>query len=418
MKVLNSLTVRKINLEQIIFFGMVFFVFIFNYQEESYKKLLTNSLIIVFITYEFAIKIRGNNWHLRNSYYSMSFLLFLIVCLVSISYSSSFYDSADKVKTLFILFLLFVSLETFFCDAKMVDFGIITITLCSLISCIYLLTNSDWLTKGSRISGVIGDSNQVGAYMSYSLIVVLLCLKKKLLPRIICISSIIFIFLSNILSGSRSALVVTIIGMFIFLILSEENKKNKILKIVLVFILSIVGVYFLYNLIMTNEILYRVIGIRYASYFDIISTGKSAINENSTFERTFLRQLAWDRFINSPRTIMLGNGIASFNSYYVSVGGESKFCHNDYLELLSGVGIIGTIFFYSPYVVIFIRNFKQNFKIKKAEFALVSAIIIQMLLMHWYVVFYYQKLEFMFLALFAGILSNKNNDTNKKIVHS
>lgn len=153
------------------------------------------------------------------------------------------------------------------------------------------------------------------------------------------------------------------------------------------------------HLVLTNELLYKIIGSRFVSFFEIMSGSDSSIQEYSTIERTWMRTLAWQKFTESIRTIFLGNGINYFSAYFLSVGGRYCFCHNDYVELLSGIGIIGTSFYYYPYIVSGYYAWKSYRSTYNIESITILILLVQILLMHWFVVFYYQKLEFIFISI-------------------
>lgn len=150
---------------------------------------------------------------------------------------------------------------------------------------------------------------------------------------------------------------------------------------------------------MNNEILYNIIGKRFVSFIEIMNGEQSSINETSTQTRFLMLSLAWERFVQTPFSILFGKGIGSFAPFFLRNGGWYAFCHNNYLELLNGVGIIGTLFWYIPIFKILVNLMidKKNNKSKKSSLGII--LIIEMLIINVFVVFYYQKCEFLFLSL-------------------
>ena len=83
--------------------------------------------------------------------------------------------------------------------------------------------------------------------------------------------------------------------------------------------------------------------IRLTGMFDFISSN-DANDDYSTFERLDLINTGWDYFTKKP---LLGYGIGSSN--YLLKG---NYFHNNYIQLLVEVGIVGFLLFYSIYYYI------------------------------------------------------------------
>lgn len=404
---------RKISitvLERPAFMAMIIFIYIYNYQTSGFGNTVTNLLILLFIGIEFLVVIGHKGRMVYNNSVN-SYIFFLLSCMISVTYSFAQKDSLAKIKTIFILLLFLFALTEFLRNTENIFFMLRAVALSAIIAGIYLLVKSDWAT-GSRMTGVIGDSNQVGAYLAYSLTVLMYCHKRKLIPAFICFPATILMLSVSILSGSRSSTVITLFSIGAFVILTVKKNKFKPLKLLSLFIFGILILLIIFHLIMTNELLYKIIGSRFVSFFEIMSGGNSSINENSIIERTLMRDLAFQKFTESVGTFFGGNGIGYFSAYYLSLGGRYCFCHNNYVELLSGVGIIGTVFYYFPYISSGYYALKNYSSIYKYEAITVIILLIQISLMHWFVVFYYQKLEFIFISIiicFGKILKNENS---------
>ena len=178
-KPLYKIEIKKDYIEKVLFTLMSFFVFIYNYQEENYGNTITNGLILLFIFFELFINLDKSHNKLNINFYTYFILLFDILCALSILYSSAFVDSLNKEKTLIILLVMLISLNYFLAYDYRTKFSIIILSICAIFAAVYLMSKSNWRT-GRRIGLIIGDSNQVGAYMAYSLCVILLCMKKNI----------------------------------------------------------------------------------------------------------------------------------------------------------------------------------------------------------------------------------------------
>lgn len=402
-------------IENFLVFLMIIFIYVFNNQTVGIGNSVTNILILLFIFWEL-ISTLYKRKIIKNAEQN-SLIVFVIICAVSLMYSYNFTDSMIKVKTITVLILLLYSLiEYLNKDDKNITFLLKTLAMSGIIASLYIMVKSNW-KSGIRVDNIIGDSNQVAAYISYAFTSLLYLIKTKNVKKPIGIVGLLIMFIANVLSGSRSGLIVTLLAFIAFLFLTIKPDKKAIIKIIFFTLICFVLLYLIYYIIINNEVLYKIIGRRYVSFFEIMSGHKSSINEKSTLERSLLLKLAWEKFTFSPFTIFLGNGIGYFASYWNSIGGRYAFCHNNYLELLSGVGIIGTIPYYYTYMKTYAINRKRILKKKNLYSILCFTILMQMLLMHWFIVFYYQKCEILYIAVFIYInaLVKSENKKNQRI---
>ena len=99
---------------------------------------------------------------------------------------------------------------------------------------------------------------------------------------------------------------------------------------------------------MEVDFFYNIIGYRISGILNYFITGEA--QEGSLYSRLNMARLALEYFKESP---IIGHGLNSFkyHVYYYT------YSHNNYTELLSGVGIIGLIIYYVPMLVIYIKSF-------------------------------------------------------------
>jgi O-antigen ligase len=148
---------------------------------------------------------------------------------------------------------------------------------------------------------------------------------------------------------------------------------------------------------MNNELLYMTLGRRMLSFFELMTKGTSSIKEASLSNRTLAYRLALQRFFESP---LFGKGIGSFSAYSLtSQLNRYGFCPSNYLELLQGVGLLGTIPFYVAYLLPLIQACRDYRRRLGEGSILIILLVTLMLAEHTMVVFYYQKLEYLYLAI-------------------
>lgn len=373
-------------------------VFAFNFDTEGFGNTLTNAVIIGFILAEAIACLFRRSYCVHPAV--ALFALFAWFCLCSILWSVTPAKSYSRVQSLLIMLVYYLALTNFALTrsetraravflAKLLVFS-------SFFAAAYLLLSSDWQT-GARVTGIIGDSNQASAYLSYVTPIALYCGAKGLLPRWVVALDIVMITFAVGVMGSRTGLFIVAAGIVLYWLIRSIQRGIISIRTVVSAVLIVAGVILLVNFIMTNEIAYEIVGERFESLLDILSGGSSKINENSYYERQALFNLAVELFKDHP---IVGVGIDGY-AYYASISIRDTFSHNDYMQLLSCVGVIGFALYYAQHVYI-VSGFRS---LSKAELAMCITLVVMMLAFHTTVVFYYQKLEFVFLSFLVGVVS-------------
>lgn len=165
----------------------------------------------------------------------------------------------------------------------------------------------------------------------------------------------LFFTVSIFLTGSRKQLIF-IVGIFILYTIGYDSKMVK--KVLLVIGGCFIGYYAIKNV----PILYDLIGSR-------IFTDLS--EEHSAVERAYLMKTAISVFLQHP---FIGNGFDSFR-YMNSVG---RYAHNNYLEILTGMGIMGLVYFYYMQLKVTFRLYLT--KSNKLSYAFLCAMLLVFLI--------------------------------------
>lgn len=405
------LSVDVLTFLEVVAFGLsTILIYSFNADTQGIGNVLTNGAIILFITVEFTACVSRDK--IKAPITGVLFLAFLIFCLLSILWSVAPDRSVTRVRTLAILMLYYFALLNFLLawphDRQRLYVVLRIIVIAAFIAAIYTLLVGNWET-GDRVDDVIGDSNQASAYLAYSIPPALYLGSKRLFPRWFAGVHVLVIISAVLVMASRTGLVVGLLGILLFFLITTQQRGIISLKTLMILALFVTGVLLIFNVIMSNPVLYQVVGSRFGSIFDILNGNQSRTNEGSYYDRGKLLELARQLFVSRP---FAGVGINGF-SYYASLTIRDAFSHNDYMELLSTVGIIGFALYYSQHVVIASR-FRR---LRKGELALAVTLLIQLLLFHFFVVFYYQKLEFMFLAVMFALTVVFADDADCKETH-
>lgn len=162
-----------------------------------------------------------------------------------------------------------------------------------------------------------------------------------------------------ILSSSRKALFASVAGPVMFVLFSVY-KKNYFFNIIAVLTLAALVVFF----IMTDENAYNAIGRRFASLLTFWFEERDHEVDNSLYMRSYYIDLAQRMFSESP---LFGKGMGNFakiidNVYML----DGVYSHNNFWQILSELGLVGFIIYYSLYFITIIRLAKGAF-IKKSR---------------------------------------------------
>ena len=252
------------------------------------------------------------------------------------------------------------------------------------------------------------NANSIGIFSALGSMLSLYFVQKqnnKIINIVLFLSFIMFTFLC-LLSGSRKGLLLFIMlnGLFLFLL-----TKNKLI-ISLVILLS---VSILYYLLMNIDILYNIIGKRMQNMIEgFFGLGTS---ENSFNIRQDMIEKGFQFFSQKP---ILGYGINNFRNLY----DINTYAHNNFIELLVGIGLVGFTVYYIAYAYVLCKLFKTTF-IKPNRLSIIAFVINTcFLISHYAFVGYYDiintltiLLGFLIIQLNKGTAHEKNfKQSNKR----
>lgn len=206
---------------------------------------------------------------------------------------------------------------------------------------------SDWGTMniGSAIGlwkNDIGLGFVLSAILAWTLYVNEKESNKRLERVLYSISSVAFTVIA-FLSGSRKAAIMIVLAVIIYVFVSERNKITKkiIFKRTLQILAIVVVVIALFNFIMTNEVLYHILGERIEA---MLMYSQLGTGDESAEERNYYIAQAIELWKMRP---LLGVGSNGFVSYLRQIGySHVAYSHNNFTEILTTTGIVGFFLYY------------------------------------------------------------------------
>ena len=279
-----------------------------------------------------------------------SYFLRMVVIIAMITSISIYVDTPEDLERIIKLYML----------------SVVIIVLLEFSSVPF----SDW-TKGSMGSHFSGSNPNGVAFIVFCAELMAFYefySKNKKGYLLLTVLFVVFI----ILSSSRKATFAALAGPLMFVVCSTY-KKNYFLNIVTAFSLAVLVFLF----IMTDEYAYNAIGKRFDSMFNYWFENQTHRIDNSLYMRSYYIELAKEMFAESP---ILGKGMGNFvkiidNDYMLS----GVYSHNNFWQILSELGIVGFVIYYSMYFFIIIKLAKGAF-INKSRINLLFFVFMVMLM--------------------------------------
>lgn len=324
-------------------------LFIFNNIAESTNYVSMILLIIVFSL--ILVKISREKSFFINRYF-LFYLGFTILGMFSYFYTVTTENVISKLIQLVINLIIILICVNIINSKKNIYFLLKIFAISGCIVSALLIFTSDYINAdtSSRLGGQLGNVNSIAIQLCYS-ISALLILKKEWKNKYYILMEIMMI-IAILFTGSRKGILMIILlyGMSYFL--KNYNNLSKTLKNI---IWSIIIISIIIFIIFNNSFLYNIAGVRLKNMFDFIKGDR--VEEGSINIRSGMIKQGIEWFKQKP---INGYGLDTYKYLYMNKYGINYYAHNNYIELLVDLGIIGTVYYY----IIYMKIMKDLIKIK------------------------------------------------------
>lgn len=336
-------------------------------------------------------------------------ILFLATCSISIVYALNRSVSFDSVKTLIILFIILFFIDDEMESQKDIETYMKLFLVSLFIMMIYVLVKVDLksfqLAQHGEASTGLWNGNDIGMKCALFIIIMLHFINNNTtrILRIFLIFLTIPAFILVYYTASRKAFLMVVLGISLFYYLKHPTKKIRNLLVI------IISVYIGYMLLMNVDVLYNAIGWR-------IEGALALFEKNGKVDSSALLRA---KYINVgikawKESMMLGYGIDNYRIINLMETGHFTYSHNNFVEILVGVGGMGFLIYYSYYIILLYEYIKMYFNHRTSQIINVIAIcFIIMLSMHFAVVSYYSiEQGIMILLMSKAIQLNQEKNLN------
>ena len=391
-------------------------VYMFSYLENL--NLLSNAIMALLfgvIVYYLIFKCDGARVYFDKTlgFYT----IFVAICIVSISYAT-YRDSASSMcQTLVLLWLVFFILYNYLVNTDNDKILIYAITISSVLYSAYVIGYYgisgyfELLISGKRAGMDITNVNTIGMISAtgFSLCMYVAIFKKKYYLFFVSAVPLITAFGS----GSRKALLVVVFSLLLLILLKYKQNKSMstFIKMIAWIIIAIVVLKFLLSLPA-----FETLAKRFDTFTNSL-TGVGKVDHSTAIREDMIRY----GFIEFKNHILLGHGINNSNIVTMKYLGVSTYLHNNFVELLFSVGIIGFTAYYAMFAYL-IKKLYSLFK-RKVEYAEILLIMLIIhLVMNYGMVAYYSKETYVLLlaaAVFVKLNDNRSGgNLNEQTVES
>ncbi len=284
---------------------------------------------------------------IRMGQHAWWYLLFLGAGAFSCVYTTNQANTLSSLKECLVLLVICVFVFNLVTNQKRVRIVMMVMSLVPVALYFYLAATGQLDTDGSRLgqtmaanANVFASVYMIGAICSVYFI---FFYEKKWLR--VCF---VLAFMAQIhtlaLSGGRKYFLLPVILLCAILLVRQNKKGRKqLVKNALIAIGLIAVVLWA---IFKVEALYQTIGHRFKEFFELL-TGEGASDYSFIARQKFI-ELALKYWLDAP---VLGNGMDSFRT----LSGLNVHCHNNYLEILCDLGLIGVLIYYAFPVILLVR---------------------------------------------------------------
>lgn len=257
--------------------------------------------------------------------------------------------------------------------------------------------------ENARLGGEIDNENIIGMSCAYT--VVLLFFAGMYYKKRWAYILMILPFIISMGSGSRKALIVIVSGLGLLLYLSQNKDKGsavKIGKLILIFAVALLAFWLILKLPIMATVEKRM--------EDLFKTFSGNGGDNSSKLRQEMIKAGWKQFKKSP---FFGVGIS--NSYYVNkyATGHFTYLHNDFIEQLVNLGIVGFLLYYGLLLSL-VKSHMKLLKTRNPEVTISFVFLVIVLVNSYGMVTYYSKITYIFFAMWIAVVNIYKEKGNEK----
>lgn len=360
-----------------------------SFDKEGYIRYHHVINLIIIIVYTFIQYKKHTFMKYKFNTIIAQYFIFTIFCVMSVFWAIDFNVAILKALTLITISINILIIYNILKDLKSAEavfFAFFFATFVNFLISLGLFGLSEEFYDGWRFMGTTQNVNILAIIMIFSIYISIRYLALQSTNRLFLFFQYVNIAIAIyiiILTGSKKGVLFGVLLILVYLLYQFKNVKSLPINILKILVVSFIVGYIAINYLDLGQV-----SLAYERFvYRIEAFSMSA--DTSTEERLYFIQEGLKQFANHP---LVGLGIANFSVLY------GTYAHNNYVELLADVGLIGFGLYYMIYVFIFVKIFKMK---KGSEKVFLLLIMLVILIMEIAVVNYYSKFMFFMFAVFS-----------------
>ena len=343
------------------------------------------------------------NGSIRMGLHAWWYLIFTCAGILSYFYAADQTHTLNSLKECFQVLIISVLIFNLMINQKRIHAVMAALSLAPLILYFYLMATGQLNTDGERLGQTMAVNANVFAsvYMiaAISSVYFVFFYEKKWV-RFCFVLFLVMQIHTLALSGGRKYFLLPVILFCVMMVIRRDKRGRKqLLKNMLIAVGIIAAVVWA---VFEVEVLYQTIGHRFEGFIKYLN-GEGAEDYSSLARRLFKEQ-AIELWLEAP---MLGSGLDSFRT----VSGLDVHCHNNYLELLCDVGLIGTTIYYAFSVIVLVQLCKAK---KMGDLRWFWFVVVLCVLGFDYGAISYNKILIHLMFVFATVMLKLSKKTEEK----
>lgn len=316
---------------------------------------------------------------------------FFVLCIVSTLWKSVDNNTVISTSIAFVQAGCILLCLLVYCDSEKRFLQILRFVYVSgLIICLRFFISvpiSQWgaVYSNSTLKGSIFSDNTTAMTLAYISILLIweffVYEKTTTRTRVLITAQCALVMFVVLMTGTKKGIFIFGIGVIILYLSQAKNCLKSVIRMAII----LTCVYLVYMLLLRVPLFYNAIGYRVQMMLGVVSGGTT---DASTRTRLLFAEKALEIFKANP---ILGVGIDGFryeNSY------QFTYAHNNYLEMLADLGLVGFLMYYSIFVV----WLKNSWSFAKVNVLPLTLLII-MLVMDWGSVSYSSETKAIWIAI-------------------
>lgn len=316
---------------------------LFNYiaQETLIPPVVSSITMYAFVAWTFLSSVILNGSNTKIYRYSVWYVLLMVWSLMSFLWA----DHAVWIQVYNMtvcLVITFCFMETVNTKEKLDYFAHVYVVSADILCLLVIATGQfSFGQNADRLgSDITGNANIFSSLLMVSSVFAswLLVFKKKTVTKFFNAASLVFLLFMMASSGGRKTIIAVVICLVYFYITKDRDNAirsaGNILK-------AATGIALLYFAVMKIPMLYETIGFRFEQLFSLAKGGTSKVSSDSI--RKQMIEIGFEAWLKKP---VVGYGLDTFKYYNLQVTNHFYYAHNNYIELLYDLGIIGFLLYY------------------------------------------------------------------------